>query len=64
MCSSRPGAKRDVVSLTEFTLRMLAGRAISLEEEVTEIDATMKELLRETAPALVANQESAPTLRG
>jgi transposase len=54
--SYRPGAKRDVVSLTKFTLRTLARRAISLEEEVTEIDVIMKELVRETAPELVATQ--------
>jgi hypothetical protein len=29
----RPGANRDVVSLTKFSLRMLARRAITLEEE-------------------------------
>ena len=31
----RPGAKRDTVSLTKFSLRMLARRAITLEEEMT-----------------------------
>ena len=50
----RPGAKRDVVSLTKFTLRMLARRAIALEEEITEIDAILKPLVKETAPELVA----------
>jgi transposase len=38
----RPGAKRDIVSLTKFALRMLARRAITLEEEITEIDAILK----------------------
>jgi|HubBroStandDraft_4_1064222.scaffolds.fasta_scaffold94426_1 transposase len=49
----RPGAKRDVVSLTKFTLRMLARRAITLEEEISEIDAILKPLVVETAPRLV-----------
>ncbi len=50
----RPGAKRDIVSLTKFSLRMLARRAITLEEEITEIDAILKPLVKETAPELVA----------
>jgi transposase len=50
----RPGTKRDIVSLTKFTLRMLARRAITLEEEITEIDAILKPLVKETAPELVA----------
>jgi transposase len=49
----RPGAKRDTVSLTKFTLRMLARRAITLEEEISEIDAILKPLVIETAPRLV-----------
>jgi transposase len=49
----RPGTKRDIVSLTKFTLRMLAQRAITLEEEVSEIDAILKPLVIETAPQLV-----------
>ena len=51
----RPGAKRDVVSLTKFTLRMLARRALTLEEGISEIDAILKTLVKETAPALVAS---------
>src|ERR1017187_8067334 len=35
----RPGTRRDIVSLTKLTLRMLAKRAIALEAEITEIDA-------------------------
>ena len=50
----RPGAKRDIVSLTKLSLRMLARRAITLEEEITEIDAILKSLVKETAPELVA----------
>ena len=46
----RPGSKRDIVSLTKFTLRMLARRAITLEEEITEIDGILKPLVNETAP--------------
>ena len=49
-----PGAKRDIVSLTKFSLRMLARRAITLEEEIAEIDAILKPLVKETAPELVA----------
>ncbi len=49
----RPGAKRDIVSLTKFSLRMLARRAITLEEEISEIDAILKPLVIETAPRLV-----------
>jgi transposase len=52
--SYRPGAKRDVVSLTKLTLRTLARRAISLEAEVEEIDTILKDLVKETAPELVA----------
>ena len=50
----RPGTKRDIVSLTKFSLRMLARRAITLQEEITEIDAILKPLVKETAPQLVA----------
>jgi transposase len=42
------------VSLTKFTLRMLARRAMTLEEEISEIDAILKPLVKETAPELVA----------
>jgi transposase len=52
--SYRPGAKRDIVSLTKLSLRMLARRAITLEEEITELDAILKPLVKETAPELVA----------
>jgi len=51
--SYRPGSKRDIVSLTKFTLRMLARRAITLQEEIDEIDAILKPLVIETAPQLV-----------
>ena len=50
----RPATGRDVVSLTKRTLKMLAKRAIALEEEVHEIDAILKTLVAETAPELVA----------
>ena len=50
----RPGTKRDVVSLTKLTLRILARRAIALEEEISEIDTILKPLVKETAPELVA----------
>jgi transposase len=50
----RPRAKRDILSLTKLTLRMLARRAIALEEEITEIDAILAPLVNETAPELVS----------
>jgi len=37
----RPGTKRDVVSITKFSLRLLARRAIALEAEVAELDALL-----------------------
>ena len=49
----RPGTKRDIVSLTKLSLRMLARRAMSLEEEVAEIDAILTPVVKETAPELV-----------
>ena len=52
--SYRPGTKRDIVSLTKFSLRMLARRALTFEEEISEIDAILKPLAKETAPAVVA----------
>jgi transposase len=51
--SYRPGSRRDVVSLTKWTLRSLARRAIELEEEIREYDAVLKDLVHETAPELV-----------
>ena len=38
----------------QFTLRMLARRAIELEEEISEIDAILKPLVKETAPGLIS----------
>jgi transposase len=50
----RPGARRDLASLTKLTLRMLARRAQALEAEVAELDAILGPLVAETAPDLVA----------
>jgi transposase len=50
----RPGTKRDVVSITKFSLRLLARRAIALEAEVAELDALLAPLAEETAPELLA----------
>ena len=50
----RPGTKRDVVSLTKFTLRLLTRRAIALEAEVAELDAILAPLVAETAPELLS----------
>ena len=50
----RPGQRSDVMSLTKRTLRMLARRAQALEAEVAELDAILKRLVAQTAPALAA----------
>jgi len=50
----RHNHKTDVTSLTKLTLRTLARRALSLEEEVKEIDRILHTLVAETAPELVA----------
>jgi transposase len=50
----RPGTKRDIVSVTKLALRMLAHRALDLEAEIKELDAILKSLVKETAPALIA----------
>ncbi len=50
----RPGARRDVTSLTKLSLRTLARRALALEAEITDIDVILKELVHDTAPELVA----------
>ena len=43
-----------IVSLTKFALRTLARRALAVEEEITEIDAIVKPLVKETAPELIS----------
>ena len=43
-----------VLTVTKLTLRTLARRALSLEEEVKEIDRLLKTLVAETAPELNA----------
>lgn len=45
---------RDVRSLTKTTLRILARRAVALEEEVVELDAILEPLVAATAPQLIA----------
>ena len=50
----RPGSRRDLVSLTKLTLRMLARRAQALQAEIAELDAILGPLVHDTAPALVA----------
>jgi transposase len=50
----RPGTRRDLVSLTKLTLRMLARRALALEAEIAELDAILEPLVTETAPDLVS----------
>ena len=43
-----------MTAVTKLTLRTLARRALSLEEEVKEIDRLLKTLVAETAPELIA----------
>jgi transposase len=50
----RHTGRSDVTTVTKFTLRTLARRALSLEEEVKEIDRMLKTLVAETAPELKA----------
>jgi transposase len=50
----RHTGKTDVTTVTKLTLRTLARRALSLEEEVKEIDRVLKVLVAETAPELNA----------
>jgi transposase len=50
----RPGTGRDVVSLTKFTLRRLARRAIELEDEIKGYNAILEPLVSESAPELVS----------
>ena len=50
----RHTGQTDVTTVTKLTLRTLARRALSLEEEVKEIDRLLKTLVAETAPELNA----------
>jgi transposase len=50
----RHTGRTDVLTLTKLSLRTLARRALSLEEEVKEIDRLLKRLVAETAPELCA----------
>lgn len=50
----RHTGRTDVTTVTKLTLRTLARRALSLEEEVKEIDRLLKSLVAETAPELNA----------
>ena len=50
----RHTGRTDVTTVTKLTLRTLARRALSLEEEVKEIDRLLKTLVVETAPELNA----------
>ena len=50
----RHTGRTDVTTLTKLSLRTLARRALSLEEEVKEIDRILKTLVAETAPQLSA----------
>jgi transposase len=55
ICSAfRHTGRTDVTTVTKLTLRTLARRALSLEEEVKEIDGLLKTLVAETAPDLNA----------
>jgi transposase len=50
----RHTGRTDVTAVTKLTLRTLARRALSLEEEVKEIDRLLKTLVAETSPELNA----------
>jgi len=50
----RQTGRTDVTTLTKLALRTLARRAVSLEEEVKEIDRLLKALVQESAPELCA----------
>ena len=50
----RHTGRADVTTVTKLTLRTLARPAVSLEEEVKEIDRLLKTLVAETAPELNA----------
>jgi transposase len=50
----RHTGRTDVTTVTKLALRTLARRALSLEEEVKEIDRLLKALVKETAPELCA----------
>ena len=50
----RHTGRTDVTTVTKLTLRTLAQLALSLEEEVLEIDPLLKTLVAETAPELNA----------
>ena len=49
-----------LTAVTKITLRTLARRAISLEEEVKEIDRMLKALVAETARSSMPSTEWAP----
>lgn len=50
----RPGQRRDVIGATKLALRTLARRVLELNNEIAELDAVLKPLVRDTAPDLVA----------
>jgi transposase len=50
----RHTGRTDVTTMTKLSLRTLARRAVSLEAEVKQIDALLKALVADTAPALCA----------
>ena len=52
--SFRPGARRDHISITRLALRSLARRIQSLDEEIDSLNAVLRPMVEETAPALVA----------
>ena len=56
----RPGTKRDLVSLTKFSLRLLARRAVALEAEVAELDTLLAPLV--AAPHVTPTTVAAATV--
>ena len=54
-CSAlRPGHRQDVITATKLALRTLARRALSLRDEIDELDTMISELVEQTAPELIA----------
>lgn len=50
----RPAQRRDVLGATKLALRTLARRVRALDAELAELDAELRLLVTDTAPALVA----------
>ena len=56
----RPPASTDVAAITKATLRALARRVRHLDEEIAELQALIRPLVRATAPELLAHNGVGP----